>query len=169
MIHFYKRDCYDVMTWDVMILCHDVMRTSKMKMTSKLDGLKNEDDLIYALKPWDCARLLEYHESYILSGGKMTKFVHFPQKGSKKAILRKKMRWWCKRSFYLSYLRALKMWNQLKYPILQPTLLFCNEVTGHNGKQYWVDNYFLCQWNISGTKIKVKKKKDIKKVTHKNK
>ena len=44
---------------------------------------------IFALKPWDRAGHFEYHESYILSRKKMTKFGHLPQKWSKKPFCRK--------------------------------------------------------------------------------
>ena len=37
-----------------------------------------------SLKLWACAGHFEYHESYILSGGKITTYGHLPQKLSKK-------------------------------------------------------------------------------------
>ena len=74
---------------------------------------------IFALKPWDRAGHFEYHESYILSRKKITKFRHLPQKWSKKSHFAEKSELMVQNGYSFGYLWALKRWNQLKYPMHQ--------------------------------------------------
>ena len=74
---------------------------------------------IFALKPWDRAGHFEYHESYILSRKRITKFRHLPQKWSKKSHFAEKSELTVKNGYSFEYLWALKRWNQLKYPMHQ--------------------------------------------------
>ena len=66
---------------------------------------------IFALKPGDHAGCFEYHESYIQSRDKMTKFGHLPQKWSKKSHFAEKSELMVQNGYSFEYLWALKRWN----------------------------------------------------------
>ena len=105
------RDIYKIVFW----LCEPNQTVSQKQILINISGnIGSFYKPIFALKPWDRAGHFEYHESYILSRKKMTKFGHLPQKWSKKAILGENLSYWCKTGIHLSICELLRggiSWN----------------------------------------------------------